>query len=157
VRPSIARRRAAEAAWARRARFVASLTPLDAAVQRAKDSPVPLVFADVADNPGGGGSGKTMWLRAPLQPVTLSHTTAISVHLFAGAYPRASGPLCIYTSRRGGLNRSTQNDTGRVKASDAPCGRRAPIDARFNLPQRRGAACYPASVTVRLTGRRALS
>ncbi|WP_082163383.1 M81 family metallopeptidase [Caballeronia mineralivorans] len=52
----------AEAAWARRARFVALLTPLDAAVQRAKDSPVPLVFADVADNPGGGSSGKTMWL-----------------------------------------------------------------------------------------------
>jgi microcystin degradation protein MlrC len=52
----------AEAAWARRDRFVANLTPLEEAVQRAKDSEVPLAFADVADNPGGGGRGNTMWI-----------------------------------------------------------------------------------------------
>jgi microcystin degradation protein MlrC len=48
--------------WARRDRFVARLTALDEAVRRAKDSPVPLAFADVADNPGGGGRGNTMWI-----------------------------------------------------------------------------------------------
>lgn len=52
----------AEAAWARRDRFVATLTSLDESVRLARESPVPLVFADVADNPGGGGSGKTMWI-----------------------------------------------------------------------------------------------
>jgi microcystin degradation protein MlrC len=52
--------RLAEAAWERRHRFVAHLTPLDEAVRLAKESPVPLAFADVADNPGGGGRGNTM-------------------------------------------------------------------------------------------------
>ncbi len=52
----------AEAAWERRARFVANLTALDDAVRMAKESPVPLAFADVADNPGGGGRGNTMWI-----------------------------------------------------------------------------------------------
>ena len=52
----------AQAAWDRRARFVAHLTPLEEAVRRAKESPVPLAFADVADNPGGGGRGNTTWI-----------------------------------------------------------------------------------------------
>jgi microcystin degradation protein MlrC len=54
--------RLAEEAWARRDRFVARLTPLEEAVRRAKESSVPLAFADVADNPGGGGRGNTMFL-----------------------------------------------------------------------------------------------
>ncbi|WP_246523143.1 M81 family metallopeptidase [Neoroseomonas eburnea] len=52
----------AHAAWDRRHRFVAHLTPLDEAVRRARESPVPLAFADVADNPGGGGRGNTVWI-----------------------------------------------------------------------------------------------
>ena len=48
--------------WARRDRFVANLTPIAEAVRRAQSSDVPLAFADVADNPGGGGRGNTMWL-----------------------------------------------------------------------------------------------
>jgi microcystin degradation protein MlrC len=52
----------AEAAWARRDRFVASLTPLAEATARALTTDVPLAFADVADNPGGGGRGNTMWI-----------------------------------------------------------------------------------------------
>lgn len=54
--------RLAEAAWERRSRFVANLTSLDEAVRRAKESPIPLAFADVADNPGGGGRGNTTWI-----------------------------------------------------------------------------------------------
>lgn len=50
----------AGAAWERRARFVAQLTPVADAVRMALESPVPLAFADVADNPGGGGRGNTM-------------------------------------------------------------------------------------------------
>jgi microcystin degradation protein MlrC len=52
----------AEAAWERRRRFVAHLTPLAEAVRLARESPVPLAFADVADNPGGGGRGNTMFI-----------------------------------------------------------------------------------------------
>jgi microcystin degradation protein MlrC len=55
-------RELAEAAWARRDRFVAKLTPLEEATRRALESPVPLAFADVADNPGGGGRGNTMFI-----------------------------------------------------------------------------------------------
>jgi microcystin degradation protein MlrC len=52
--------RLAIAAWDRRDRFVAKLTPLAEAARLARDSKVPLAFADVADNPGGGGRGNTM-------------------------------------------------------------------------------------------------
>lgn len=52
----------ADAAWERRDRFVAKLTSLEEATERARTSEVPLAFADVADNPGGGGSGNTIWL-----------------------------------------------------------------------------------------------
>ncbi|HEY4253222.1 MAG TPA: M81 family metallopeptidase [Roseomonas sp.] len=54
--------RLALAAWERRDRFVAKLTPLEAATRLAKDSARPLAFADVADNPGGGGRGNTMFI-----------------------------------------------------------------------------------------------
>ena len=51
------------AGWARRNRFRPSLTSLEEAVARAKtNTGHPLVFADVADNPGGGGRGNTMWI-----------------------------------------------------------------------------------------------
>jgi microcystin degradation protein MlrC len=59
-------REIAEAGWARRDRFNPKLTPLDDAVRRAKAtedrSTHALAFADVADNPGGGGRGNTMWI-----------------------------------------------------------------------------------------------
>ena len=59
-------REIAEAGWARRARFRPKLTSLEEAVRLAKateDRARPaLIFADVADNPGGGGRGNTMWI-----------------------------------------------------------------------------------------------
>jgi microcystin degradation protein MlrC len=50
----------AKAGWTRRDRFRPSLTSLDEAVRLAKTSETALIFADVADNPGGGGRGNTM-------------------------------------------------------------------------------------------------
>ncbi|HEY1259429.1 MAG TPA: M81 family metallopeptidase [Stellaceae bacterium] len=52
----------AELGWVNRARFYPQLTPLDEAVAKAlavgRDPALPaLAFADVADNPGGGGRG----------------------------------------------------------------------------------------------------
>ncbi len=60
-------REIAELGWANRARFYPRLTALDEAVARAlavgRDRSLPaLAFADVADNPGGGGRGNTIFL-----------------------------------------------------------------------------------------------
>jgi microcystin degradation protein MlrC len=59
-------RELAEAGWARRERFRPQLTSLDDATRLAKAASDParhaLAFADVADNPGGGGRGNTMWI-----------------------------------------------------------------------------------------------
>ena len=57
----------AELGWANRARFYPRLTPLEEAVEKAlavgRDRSLPaLAFADVADNPGGGGRGNTTYL-----------------------------------------------------------------------------------------------
>ncbi|MEO3427438.1 M81 family metallopeptidase [Pelagibius sp. CAU 1746] len=59
--------RIAEKAWADHRRYRPSLTPLDEAVSRVlaagRDPGLPaLILADVADNPGGGGNGNTMWI-----------------------------------------------------------------------------------------------
>jgi microcystin degradation protein MlrC len=57
----------AELGWANRERFYPRLTSLDEAVERAltvgRNPSLPaLAFADVADNPGGGGRGNTTFL-----------------------------------------------------------------------------------------------
>jgi microcystin degradation protein MlrC len=60
-------REIAQLGWQNRARFHARLTPLEEAVAKARaagrDRSLPaLCFADVADNPGGGGRGNTVHL-----------------------------------------------------------------------------------------------
>jgi microcystin degradation protein MlrC len=60
-------RKIAELAWAQHKRFVPKLTSLEEAVQRVlevgrKPDLHPIALADVADNPGGGGNGNTMWI-----------------------------------------------------------------------------------------------
>jgi microcystin degradation protein MlrC len=60
-------RQIAERAWAEHERFTPVLTPLDEAVRQvlavgADASLPPVILADVADNPGGGGNGNTMWI-----------------------------------------------------------------------------------------------
>lgn len=57
----------AEQAWSDHQRYRPILTPLDEAVRRVlevgNDPSLPaLALADVADNPGGGGRGNTMWI-----------------------------------------------------------------------------------------------
>lgn len=57
-------RRLAQRAWSQRHRFVSRLTPLGDAVALALEAgragAAPLILADVADNPGAGGSGSTV-------------------------------------------------------------------------------------------------
>jgi microcystin degradation protein MlrC len=59
-------RELAEAGWARREHFRPLLTPLEEATRLARATADQdrhaLAFADVADNPGGGGRGNTMWI-----------------------------------------------------------------------------------------------
>jgi microcystin degradation protein MlrC len=60
-------RELAEHTWAERHRFVPRLTSLDDCIRRAvevgEDKTLPpIIIADVADNPGGGGRGNTTWL-----------------------------------------------------------------------------------------------
>jgi microcystin degradation protein MlrC len=62
-----AAREIATLGWANRERFRARLTSLDEAIEKAlaagRDRSLPaLCFADVADNPGGGGRGNTVFL-----------------------------------------------------------------------------------------------
>ena len=52
----------ARAGWADRHRYVADTIDVAAAVELARNATEPLLFADVADNPGGGGRGNTAWL-----------------------------------------------------------------------------------------------
>lgn len=53
----------ADLIWARREECTLNPTPLEEAVRRAMAAPKgPVVLADVADNPGGGGSGDTVYV-----------------------------------------------------------------------------------------------
>jgi microcystin degradation protein MlrC len=70
-------REIAELGWANRRRFYARLTPLAEAVSKAlavgRDPSLPaLAFADVADNPGGGGRGNTTSLLRALHEAEVS-------------------------------------------------------------------------------------
>jgi microcystin degradation protein MlrC len=83
--------------WANRARFYPRLTPLDEAVARAlalgRDPSLPaLAFADVADNPGGGGRGNTVDLLRAL------YEAGVEQALFGIFY---DPPLAAEAHRRG--------------------------------------------------------
>jgi len=66
----------AQRAWAERERYTRRLTSVAEAValaQRAAAGAVPpVILADVADNPGGGGRGNTSWLLAALHEARVS-------------------------------------------------------------------------------------
>jgi microcystin degradation protein MlrC len=60
-------RKIARLAWDSHRRFMPVLTSLETAVERvlqvSRDPSLPpVILADVADNPGGGGNGNTMWI-----------------------------------------------------------------------------------------------
>ncbi len=72
--------RLAAAIWERRGRFIANLTALEDATQKALHSPVPLAFADVADNPGGGGRGNTVWMLEAFHRAGVQHCLVGVIH-----------------------------------------------------------------------------
>lgn len=111
-------REIAEAAWERRDRFVAELVSLEDATAQAKAAgDPPLIFADVADNPGGGGRGNTMWiieafLNAGVQDclVGVIHDPALA------AEAHALGEGASFTAR---FNRERQSEFSRPFAAPA--------------------------------------
>ena len=77
-------REIAEAGWAARERFRPNLTPLEEAVRLAQVVQDPaqhaLAFADVADNPGGGGRGNTMWILQALHQAGVRNVLVGVIH-----------------------------------------------------------------------------
>ncbi|HWL81434.1 MAG TPA: M81 family metallopeptidase [Roseomonas sp.] len=97
----------AKDAWSKRDRFVAKLTPLSEAVQRALTTEVPLAFADVADNPGGGGGGNTMYILEAFHKAGVKDAIFGVIHdpaLAAEAHQLRQGAR--FTAR---FNRATQD------------------------------------------------
>lgn len=87
-----------EAGWARRDQFRPVLTSLQDATVQAKaaggGAGHPLIFADVADNPGGGGRGNTMWIMEAFLAAGVEHGLVGVIHdpsLAAEAHLRGMG------------------------------------------------------------------
>lgn len=112
----------AEAAWADRDRYFADLLSLDQAVAIAREAGegrrAPLILADVADNPGGGGLGNTTWL---LKALHEAEVQGVHLGLFTDA------PLA-------------------AKAHEAGVG--ADLDATFASTESEFSRSFAAGVTV---------
>jgi len=96
----------AEAGWARRDRFNPTLTSLEDAVRRAKDTEnvtIPaLIFADVADNPGGGGRGNTMWILEAFHRADVRNALVGVIHDPPKAHRHGEGAQFTARFNRGG-------------------------------------------------------
>jgi microcystin degradation protein MlrC len=82
------------AGWERRDRFRPALTSLDEAVRLAQTCTAPLIFADVADNPGGGGRGNTMAILQAFHVAKISNALVGVIHdpaLAAEAHTKGVG------------------------------------------------------------------
>jgi microcystin degradation protein MlrC len=87
-------REIARAGWDRRDRFRPSLTSLDDAVRLARTTKTALIFADVADNPGGGGRGNTMTILAAFHAAGVRNALVGVIHdpaLAAEAHEKGLG------------------------------------------------------------------
>ncbi len=76
-------RQIARAAWAGRERFLPKLTTLDDAVAIARAASggarEPVILADCADNPGGGGRGNTTWILRALHEAGVGEGVVLGV------------------------------------------------------------------------------
>ena len=102
----------AQAGWARRGQFHPSLTTLHDAVELARhagrNGKPALIFADVADNPGGGGRGNTMFILEAFH--TAGITGALVGVIFDPALAAEAhqlGETAQFTAR---FNRATASD-----------------------------------------------
>ncbi|MEJ0069288.1 MAG: MlrC C-terminal domain-containing protein [Pseudomonadota bacterium] len=118
--------------WRERERFAVTLTPLEAAVasaRRVADDPTlpPLLLADVADNPGGGGRGNTTFLLEALQTGGISGALLgnfVDPKLAEEAHFRKVGKRFNATFNRGGhigFTRRYMTEATVVALSDGKC------------------------------------
>lgn len=84
----------ARAGWADRKRYVANTIDVAPAVELAREATQPLLFADVADNPGGGGRGNTSWMLQAFDQARISGVVLgvfVDAELASQAHARGEG------------------------------------------------------------------
>jgi len=111
----------AKAGWAKREKFFPTLTSLPDAVALAKateDATTPaLIFADVADNPGGGGRGNTMFILEAFHAAGVQNALVGVIYDAALAEEaHALGQGGTFTAR---FNRTVENDFSKPFAAEA--------------------------------------
>jgi microcystin degradation protein MlrC len=102
----------AQAGWAKRSKFHPTLTSLSKAVELAaqagRNGKPALVFADVADNPGGGGRGNTMFILEAFHTAGLRDVLVGVIHDPAlAAEAHALGEGAAFTAQ---FNRAVDSD-----------------------------------------------
>ena len=110
----------AETVWKWRERFDRSTLSVHEAVQHAQnaaDLTHPIIFADIADNPGGGGTGNTVWLLQAFCAAGVTDTIFapfIDADLVAQAQAAGVGQRFMAT-----FNRSAPSDFARLWQHEA--------------------------------------
>lgn len=144
----------AEAGWARRDRFRPTLTSLDQAVHLAKTTETPLIFADVADNPGGGGRGNTMAILAAFHAAGVRDGLVGVIHdpaLAAEAHANGEGTTFQARFNRDGGDEFSQPFTATAvvgRLLDQPIRGRRGIYAQNTLEIGKSAALVLDGLTV---------
>jgi microcystin degradation protein MlrC len=144
----------AQAGWARRDRFRPSLTSLGDAVQQAKTTATPLIFADVADNPGGGGRGNTMAILEAFHAAGIQNALVGVIHdpaLAAEAHDKGPGTTFEARFNRDGGDEFSKPFTAQAVVTglrDQPIQGRRGIYANNTLDIGKAAALTLGGITV---------
>jgi hypothetical protein len=140
--------------WARREKFRAELTSLEQATHMAVASTTPLAFADVADNPGGGGRGNTMAILQAFHAAGVTGALFGVIHdpaLAAEAHEKGQGTTFQARFNRDGGDEFSKpfTATATVKALlDQPVTGRRGIYANNTLDLGKTAALDLGGITV---------
>jgi microcystin degradation protein MlrC len=144
----------AQAGWARRDQFRPTLTSLDDAVQLAKITETPLIFADVADNPGGGGRGNTMAILQAFHAAGVTNALVGVIHdpaLAAEAHEKGLGATFEARFNRDGGDQFSKPFTAQAIVAglrDRPITGRRGIYANNTLDIGKAAALTLDGITV---------
>ena len=144
----------AEAGWARRDKFRPNLTSLDEAVRLATTTLTPLIFADVADNPGGGGRGNTMAILQAFHAAGVQNALVGVIHdpaLAAEAHERGAGTTFEARFNRAGGDAFSKPFTANAVVAglrDEPIRGRRGIYANNTLDIGKAAALTLDGITV---------
>jgi len=144
----------AQAGWDRRNRFRPTLTSLDEAVRLAKTTTTPLIFADVADNPGGGGRGNTMAILQCFDAAGIDNALVGVIHdpaLAAEAHDKGLGAAFQARFNRAGGDAFSQPFTAQAVVTglrDQPISGRRGIYANNTIDIGKAAALTLNGITV---------